>query len=46
MSKKYSGIVYQNKDVISKIFGENIPNKSFSVYGIDVPKVIEKKFSL
>ena len=40
MSKKHSGIVHQNKDVISKIFGENIPNKSFSVYGIDVPKVI------
>lgn len=32
-------IAYQNKDITSKIMGENLKDKSFAVYGIDVPKV-------
>ena len=35
------GIAYQNKDIISKIFAESLKEKSFSVYGIDLPKIIE-----
>lgn len=35
------GIAYQNKDILSKIFAESLKEKSFSVYGIDLPKIIE-----
>ena len=35
------GIVYQNKDILSKIFAESLKEKSFSVYGIDLPRIIE-----
>lgn len=34
-------IAYQNKDITSKILGENLKNKSFSVYGINIPKIVE-----
>lgn len=34
-------IAYQNKDITSKIMGENLKDKSFAVYGIDVPKVCQ-----
>lgn len=35
------GIAYQNKDILSKIFAESLKEKSFSVYGIELPKIIE-----
>lgn len=31
--KQKNPITYQNKDVISKIFGENLKEKSLAVYG-------------
>lgn len=34
-------ITYQNKDVISKIFGENLKEKSLAVYGVNIPKIKE-----
>lgn len=34
------GIAYQNKDVLSKVFADRMPDKSFRVYGIDIPKVV------
>ena len=37
--KQKSPITYHNKDVISKIFGENLKEKSLDVYGIDIPKI-------
>lgn len=33
-------IAYQNKDIVSKIFGEAMKEKALKVYGLDVPKVI------
>lgn len=35
------GIAYQNKDILSKIFAESLKEKSFSVYGIELPKIVE-----
>lgn len=37
--KQKSPITYHNKDVISKIFGENLKEKSLDVYGLDIPKI-------
>ena len=34
-------ITYQNKDVVSKIFGEQMKEKSLSVYGLKIPKIKE-----
>ena len=34
-------IVWQNKDVTSKLLAERLKEKSFSVYGIDVPKIVQ-----
>ena len=34
-------IVYQNKDVASKVMAEEFEGKSFAVYGIDVPKIVK-----
>lgn len=34
-------IVYQNKDVVSKALGENLKEKSFAVYGLNVPRIKE-----
>ena len=36
-----TGITAQNKDVVSKWFGETMKNRSLTVYGIDVPKIID-----
>ena len=38
IQKKKQPITYQNKDVVSKLFAEQMKNRSFSVYGIDLPK--------
>ncbi|MDY4922255.1 MAG: hypothetical protein SO117_04360, partial [Frisingicoccus sp.] len=35
------GITEQNKDVVSKWFAETMKNRSLSVYGIDVPKIVD-----
>ena len=35
------GITAQNKDVVSKWFGETMRNRSLSVYGIRVPKIVD-----
>ena len=35
-----SGIAYQNKDIISKVFAENFKDKSLQVYGLDLPKIV------
>ncbi len=32
-------IVYQNKDIISKVLAENFKGKSFQVYGLDLPEI-------
>ena len=37
--KQKKPITYHNKDVISKIFGENLKEKSLDVYGINIPKI-------
>lgn len=34
-------IAYQNKDIISKIFGESLKGKSLSVYGIKNPRITD-----
>ena len=39
--KQKNPITYQNKDVISKIFGENLKEKSLAVYGVNIPKIKE-----
>lgn len=36
-----TGITAQNKDVVSKWFGETMRNRSLSVYGIDIPKIVD-----
>lgn len=36
-----TGITAQNKDVVSKWFGETMKNRSLSVYGFDVPKIVD-----
>ena len=37
-----NGIVYQNKDVLSKHFGEHLKEKSLEVYGFKgIPKIVE-----
>lgn len=33
------GIAYQNKDITSKVVEKELPNKSFEVYGVDLPKI-------
>jgi len=35
------GIAYQNKDVLFKILSEHYKNKSFEVYGLDLPPIKE-----
>ncbi|MCM1170516.1 MAG: hypothetical protein NC393_00145 [Clostridium sp.] len=34
-------IAYQNKDIISKVFAENLKEKSFKAYGLDIPKIVQ-----
>lgn len=36
-----NAIAYQNKDIASKVFAEKFKGKSLSVYGINIPKVID-----
>ena len=36
-----TAIAYQNKDIVSKIFGEAMKEKSLHVYGVDIPKVLD-----
>lgn len=36
-----SAITYHNKDVISKLFGEKLKNKSFEAYGLKIPEITE-----
>ena len=38
---RITGITAQNKDVVSKWFGETMRNRSLSVYGVDVPKIVD-----
>lgn len=33
-------IAYQNKDIMSKIFAEQMGNKSLEVYGVKVPRIV------
>ena len=33
-------IAYQNKDIASKILAENFKNKSLSVYGLNIPRIV------
>jgi len=33
------GIAYQNKDVLFKVLSQNYENKSFEVFGLDLPKI-------
>ena len=35
------GIAYQNKDIISKVLIRNLKDKSFKVWGLDLPKIKE-----
>lgn len=39
--KNDENVTYQNKDITSKILGENLKNKSFAVYGLDIPKIVD-----
>ena len=44
MNKKQNpdnAITYHNKDVVSKLFGEKLKNKSFEVYGLKLPEITE-----
>lgn len=34
-------VVYQNKDITSKVFADNFKEKSLSVYGLDIPKIVQ-----
>lgn len=34
-------IAYQNKDITSKVLAEEFVGKTFAVYGIDVPKIVD-----
>ena len=36
-----SSIAWQNKDVTSKYFGDNLKGKSFAVYGLELPEIKE-----
>ena len=38
-----SKIAYQNKDIVSKLMAEEFKGKTFAVYGIDVPEIVEAK---
>ncbi|MBR1628334.1 MAG: hypothetical protein IJ679_03585 [Lachnospiraceae bacterium] len=35
------GIVYQNKDIASKVFADRFKGKALRVYGLDVPEVVQ-----
>lgn len=39
-SRDKSDIAYQNKDIVSKILADNFKNKSLTVYGLDIPRIV------
>ena len=39
--KEKPPITYQNKDVISKLMADEFKGKTFAVYGIDVPEIVD-----
>lgn len=41
MDEKEVKVAYQNKDIVSKIFGEAMKEKSLKAYGLNVPKVVD-----
>ena len=41
--KQNSEIAYQNKDIVSTLMAEEFKGKTFAVYGIDVPEIVEAK---
>lgn len=36
-----NGIAYQNKDITAKYLEQHLKNKSFAVYGINVPRIVD-----
>ena len=42
MSKE-NGIVYQNKDIMSKVSAEEFKGKSFEAYGVKLPRIIDTR---
>lgn len=40
-TEKSNSISYHNKDIVSKIFGENLKDRSFAAYGLKIPKIVE-----
>lgn len=38
---KNNAIAYQNKDIATKLFGEQLRDKSFAVYGLELPKIVD-----
>ena len=40
-NKDETDIAYQNKDIVSKVLAEKFKGKSFNVYGIDLPKIVD-----
>lgn len=36
-----SPVAWQNKDITAKYFGENLRGKSFAVYGLNLPDIVE-----
>ena len=36
-------IVYQNKDVMSKVLAEEFKGKSFEAYGVDLPRIVDSR---
>lgn len=36
-----SSVAYQNKDIAMKYLEEHLENKTFAVYGVDVPKIVK-----
>ena len=41
--KEETGIAYQNKDIMSKVLAEEFKGKSFEVYGVDLPKIVDSR---
>ncbi len=39
--QRHEEIAYQNKDITSKLFAEGLLERSFSVYGLNLPKVVQ-----
>lgn len=36
-------IAYQNKDIMSKVLTEEFKGKSFEVYGVHLPKIVDSR---